>query len=886
MNKLNKQLFAGTTTLVMMAGIVAPMSTFASTKFTDVPEGNWAEDAINYGVEQGYIHGVSDTVFGYGQSIKRQDAAIIIASAVYGSSEAVPEGEATFTDVSSSNYAAKYIAALEEYGIVGDGEGHFNPSATITRAEFAQMIVQAFELEDNGTDAPIYTDVVDGLWYNNAITILSTQFGSVGYEDGTWRPNDLLTREAAAQFIYGVHSELNEDVAEEIAVESATVTDVNKIEVTFNQPVDTEKAEVKLMKDEVNYNVTLEWNEALDTVTLTSVGSAINPDEYTVVVNGLTDEALVTDVVVEEEKATSLQVSTTQVEMTSGASVYFNVYNQYGTVLTDVEVDDAASVVVTESIDNVEFGDVIVSGSTDARGNLVATFPITNADSLVAGDTFTVTGVYEGLTVTSDVVFIEPSNLSSLVFGEVTPLEDSERITVGDQDLVVPYTALDQYDAEYTLDLDMDGITFVSSNANIVDVSSIEVNSDGELTLDAGSQSGTAIITAILADGTTSQFSVTVEDAAYIQSISISEPVDLIAEGENVSLDIVVMDQYGEVIPNDEVTDISFTHDFAINTATGKLEGTASEAGEDFEVVASVDGEEMASVVFDVEEKAVANSISEINFDTLYEVGAVDTITTEDVVVKDQYGREFTPSSVELVEKDTTNTNFSVTSGATISADIAGEKVYTVVVDGSTSAVEDITVTAVASTDIVDYELAPLGTLYNGDGYSVTPTLTGKTATGDTVVLKEGKITTLTSSNEDVAMVSGLSIVGAGDTFTSTTDETVTIKAWDGAGNELGTSDLIVTNTLPELTTIVASDEESVLVSDIFVSEDQYGKEFAEEGTWYFTSTETSETVNVSDATQTLTTTDTGFGVDNGEYAVKFVSKDGSITATTTITVK
>lgn len=878
MSKVNKRFLAGTASVAMLASVVAPISTFAATGFTDVPDGSWAEDAINYGVEQGYIHGQSDSIFGYGQEIKRQDAAVIIASAIYGDSSLVPSGVPSFTDVSSSSYAAKYIAALEEYGIVGDGKGHFSPADTITRAEFAQMIVQAFELKDNGEDAPSFTDVLDGAWYDNAITVLATQYGSVGYPDGTWRPNAELTREAAAQFIYGVHSVLN--TVGDIAIKSVEVVDVNKIEVKFNQPVDTELANVKLMKGQANYNVTPEWNEAGNTVVLTSA-TKITPDTYKVVVEGLTDNALESSVTVTEEAATSLAVSTTQVEISSSAAVYFNVYNQYGTPFTGVDASNF-TVVVNESINDVTFGNVVVNKSTDARGNLVATFPITDSNSkLVAGDKFKVTAVYGGFTVDANVTFVEPANLTSLTFGTVEPLADEERITVGDADLVVPYTALDQYGNDYDLTLE-EGITFVSSDKDVVDVSSLAVNSNGELTVDAGEEAGTAIITAILPDGETSQFKVTVDEAAEVSSVVITAPTSLVADGEVVSLNLVVKDQYGEVIPSTEVSGLTFSHDFAINPKTGKLEGIVTEDS-DFEVTASKDGEELSSVTFTVEAKAFANKITSIDFATLYEVGATGVLTTDNLVVEDQYGRDFTPSSVSLTAKDTTNSSFS-NAGTTISADEVGENVYTVVVDGSAST--EITVKAVASSSITSYDLAPLGTLYNGEGYSVTPELVGKTADGTTVVLKDDKIASLTSSDNSVAITSGAAIVGAGDAFTSTNDKTVTIKAWDTVGNELGSTELVVTNKAPKLTIIIASSEESETVADIFDAEDQYGVEFAEKGTWYFTSTTTSETVSVSDETQTLATTDTGFGVENGEYTVKFVSTDGNTVASTVITVK
>lgn len=878
MNKFNKKVLAGTTSAAMVAGVVAPITTFASTQFYDVPNGSWAEDAINYGVGQGYIHGMTDTHFGFGQEIKRQDAAVIIASAVFGDSSNVPEATPSFSDVSSSSYAAKFIAALEQFGIVGNGKGYFNPTDTITRAEFAQMMVQAFNLEDNGAEPPVFIDVIDGAWYDNAITVLSTQFGSDGYPDGTWRPGTELTREEAAQFIYRVHANLHAP-AEAIAISSVTVTDVNKIEVKFNQSVNTQVATVKLVKGQANYNVTAEWNETGNTVVLTSA-TKLNPDTYKVVVTGLTDTALESEVTVAAEVATSLVVSTTQVEVSSSAAVYFSLYNQYGTFYSKADASDF-TVVTNESIDDVSFGSVSESKVTDARGNLVAKFNITNSNSkLKSGDVFRVTAVYGGLTAQANVSFVEPSVVSSLTFGTVAPLDGQTKITVGDDDLVVPYTAKDQYGNDYKLTLS-EGITFVSSDKDVVNPNTLTINSKGQLTFDAGEDNGTAIVTAILPTGTTSQFSVTVENPSEAASVVISAPSVLVADGEKVALDVVIRDQYGDVIPNEKVTGVTFSEGFAINKKTGKLEGYVEE-DDDFEVEAYIDGDEVSSIEFTVEEKAFANAISSVNFDTLYEVGATGTISIGNVVVKDQYGRDFTPSSVKL-EKKSSNNNFSL-SGNTVTAVDSGEEVFTVEVDGDVS--KNITLTAVASSSITSYELAQLGTLYNApdEGYKVTPELIGKTSAGKNVVLASNRGVTYTVSNNAVAVTSGSSIVGAGKkVFTSTTDETVTVTARDGKGIVIATGSLVVSNKDPKLvyiTALVDSLPTTADVGNIFYSMNQYGSEYAETGTWYFTPTTGSTTTSVTSGSLSSAGLTTG-----KDYSVKFVSTDGNVEANTVITV-
>lgn len=674
------------------------------------------------------------------------------------------------------------------------------------------------------------------------------------------------------------------EAAKVAKVESVSAIDVNKIEVKFNKAVDTTKAAVKLTKGLVNYNVTAEWNEAKDTVVLTSVLNKLTPDEYTVKVEGLTEEALTASVKVEEEKAAKLEVLTSSVDVVANGGsgvVYFDVLNQYGKKFTTADFSDL-TVTTTESIADVSFSGVTEAASSDSKkGSLKGTFTVTDASSkLKAGDTFKVTAVYKGLTASKDVSFVDASKIAELSFGQVAPLKDKKRISIGDNDLVVPYTALDQYGQD--VELAVINATWVSSNNDVVNPSSLEVTEDGKLTVDAGSTAGTAILTAILPNGKTAQFSVVVEAAPSAKTIQLSGPTSLLADGEKASLDIVVYDQFGEVIPNKDVAGLNFSGGFAINAKTGKLEGTVTE-NKAFKVTVSKAGTELAAVTFGVEAKAEANTITSVSFPTLFEVESAKEITLDDVVVKDQYGRVFTPESIALTEVDAANDKFSL-SGDEVTAAAAGSKVYTVSVDDSASAVKNITLTAVESSAIKTYELASIGTIYNGGAeYYATPELVGKTAEGKTVVLKADKIATLTSSNSSVAAIEGKTVKGA--LASDAADATATIKAWDANGALLGTTTVTVTNAAPKLTKIDKAEAVGATVADIFTSKDQYGVAFAEQGTWYFTnssdvtkSTSTAAATFASDAP-----TDT-FDLAAGDYTVKFVSKDGDTVVTSTIT--
>ncbi|ALS25048.1 S-layer homology domain-containing protein [Paenibacillus naphthalenovorans] len=80
--------------------------------------------------------------------------------------------------------------------IEGIGNGLFDPDRDITRAEFAAIIVRALGLKlQSGTS--FFSDVKESDWYSSAVRTAYAYHLVGGFEDGTFRPNDMITREQA-----------------------------------------------------------------------------------------------------------------------------------------------------------------------------------------------------------------------------------------------------------------------------------------------------------------------------------------------------------------------------------------------------------------------------------------------------------------------------------------------------------------------------------------------------------------------------------------------------------------------------------------------------------------------------------------------------------------
>ena len=201
----NKKFVASAVAIAAVATAVSPAAA-ADMKFTDVPDRY--TDAVEFLIAFGITEGEKETSFGTHNSIKRQDAAVMIARALGYDSEG-DYADSGFTDVPANVKWA--VDALAEAGIVdGKSATKFGSTDFLTRNETAKMLAVAagFEL-DNSIKETKFTDVnerfakyVDAL-VKNGITEgkTATQFAS----------DQPVTRGEAALFLYRAAESLMSD---------------------------------------------------------------------------------------------------------------------------------------------------------------------------------------------------------------------------------------------------------------------------------------------------------------------------------------------------------------------------------------------------------------------------------------------------------------------------------------------------------------------------------------------------------------------------------------------------------------------------------------------------------------------------------------------------
>ncbi len=126
--------------------------------------------------------------------------------------------ENSFKDVAAGSWYNRAISTLANANIlVGDENGNFRPNDPITRAEMATIIARFDKLTETGKT---FSDI-KGHWAQKDIEMATTKGWLNGYPDGTFRPNNAITRAETFKMINRV---LNRCV---VSQEDLLVNDMN-----------------------------------------------------------------------------------------------------------------------------------------------------------------------------------------------------------------------------------------------------------------------------------------------------------------------------------------------------------------------------------------------------------------------------------------------------------------------------------------------------------------------------------------------------------------------------------------------------------------------------------------------------------------------------------
>lgn len=179
--------------LLSIALFIVPTSTSAFTDTTSATQGAVVKNLADEGIVNGY----PDRTFRPDLQITRAQAAAMITRAV-----TLPaiRPATTFQDLPTTHNFYDNIQELYKAGIIDGYNNHFYPDQSITRGELAKVLTLTFNLTQSPTTK--FTDVYSGHWTTPYVGALVNAEITRGYDDGTFKPHNYVTRGEFAYFIY------------------------------------------------------------------------------------------------------------------------------------------------------------------------------------------------------------------------------------------------------------------------------------------------------------------------------------------------------------------------------------------------------------------------------------------------------------------------------------------------------------------------------------------------------------------------------------------------------------------------------------------------------------------------------------------------------------
>ena len=169
--------------------------------FSDVNSGDWYYNNIMQAAANGIVSGYPDGTFKPGNSVTRRDFAIMLTQMLGVSNDGT--AVSPFIDVDEDDYGVVAIAYCKAQGIISgyEEDGTFRPDNTITRQEAASMIVKAMGVS-KASDELYPDDSTIAGWAKDAVYKAKAAGLMKGYEeDGTFRPTGKITRAEAASIM-------------------------------------------------------------------------------------------------------------------------------------------------------------------------------------------------------------------------------------------------------------------------------------------------------------------------------------------------------------------------------------------------------------------------------------------------------------------------------------------------------------------------------------------------------------------------------------------------------------------------------------------------------------------------------------------------------------
>ena len=180
--------------------------------FMDVALDSWALPSILACVDADIVKGYPDGTYKPSSPVTRDQMAVYISRALVTPSgdAAIPDPEPppTFSDVLSTHWAYKHIEyAVAKNVVKGYDDGTYKPHLVVDRGQMAVFVARAMVTPsgDAGIPDPVppatFLDVPESFWAYKQVEYCVGQGVVKGYDDGTYRPGDPVTRDQMAVYV-------------------------------------------------------------------------------------------------------------------------------------------------------------------------------------------------------------------------------------------------------------------------------------------------------------------------------------------------------------------------------------------------------------------------------------------------------------------------------------------------------------------------------------------------------------------------------------------------------------------------------------------------------------------------------------------------------------
>lgn len=159
-----------------------------------------------------YVIGYTDGTIRPGNNISRAEVATIFFRLLTDEArEQYNKTTTSYSDIKDGAWCCRAVATLTNAGVInGYTDGTFRPNAPITRAELATIIARFAKLDVN---TKTFSDI-NGHWAQKNIELAAGNGWINGYEDGTFRPNNNITRAETFAMINRVLDRQTENVSD------------------------------------------------------------------------------------------------------------------------------------------------------------------------------------------------------------------------------------------------------------------------------------------------------------------------------------------------------------------------------------------------------------------------------------------------------------------------------------------------------------------------------------------------------------------------------------------------------------------------------------------------------------------------------------------------